>query len=428
MYLKQIVQKTKSYFLGYHFPDENRTKLFWLIHLRWIAIFTLLIILYLVYQLEWIQNSFIFLYILTLFNLTLLNIGTLILSHKLKYISLNFVFFQLITDLSAITFLLIITGGIWNPLVQIIFLNVILGAILLRKVQALIFFICTILSVLILHSPNYIPPAFSIYPNKNPLLLPGQLIICSLIFILTHWISYSLTKQKKYSEILLSENSRLDKLRALGALSAGFSHEFATPLNTIKLRSERLARKLATIETDDLVAIQKAITQCENAIRQMHNKSLSDENTLFERKNIYELLKKIILSWKNKKQNLIFAPELKIKSIECKIPVLAFTKAMIDILDNAQQANNSNCLAIFISIKKQEKFLEISVKDNGPGWPQVIKKYAGKPFLTTKEKGVGLGLYNAFSLASAVNGKFILLDNENGGACAQFLIPIFDER
>ena len=46
-------------------------------------------------------------------------------------------------------------------------------------------------------------------------------------------------------------------------------------------------------------------------IRQMHNKSLSDENTLFEKKNIYELLKKIIFSWKIRSKILFFAPELK---------------------------------------------------------------------------------------------------------------------
>nr|BFD32480.1 ATP-binding protein [Pigmentibacter ruber] len=427
MGLKQLLQRLKCFFFDYSFPDEERTKLFWLIHLRWIVIFLLLILLYFVIKLEWIQSQFILLYLLTLLNLSILNVGAFCLAHKLKIISINFIFFQLVSDLFSITFLLVITGGIWNPLAQIIYLNVILGAILLHKLQAIIFFTCSILSILFLHYLNFTPPAFSLFPNKNPLFLSGQLGICILIFILTHWISRLLSKQKKYSEILLSENNRLDKLRAIGALSAGFSHEFATPLNTIKLRTERIERKYSNLIYDDVFSIKKAIEQCENAIKQIHSKSLSDEKTLFEKKNIYELISKIIFSWKNKDYNIIFIADKEVKFFECKIPILAFTKAFIDILENAIQANNSNLLEIKITLQKKGQYLDLSVSDKGPGWPKIIKQYAGKPFLTTKEDGVGLGLYNAFSLASAVNGKFILLDNINGGACAQFLIPIWKE-
>ncbi|WGL59567.1 HAMP domain-containing sensor histidine kinase [Pigmentibacter sp. JX0631] len=427
MDFKQFIQKVKCFLFDYSFPDEERTKLFWLIHLRWIAIFLLLILLYFVIKFEWIQPQFILLYILTLLNLSILNMGAFFLAHKLKIISINFVFFQLTSDLCAITFLLVITGGIWNPLVQIIYLNIILGAILLHKVQAIIFFISSLLCILFLHYSNFTPPAFSLYPNKNSLFLSGQLAICILIFSLTHWISRLLSKQKKYSEILLNENNRLDKLRAIGALSAGFSHEFATPLNTIKLRTERIERKSNELMQSDLETIKKAINQCESAIKQIHSKSLSDEKTFFEKKNIYELISKIIFSWKSKNNNIIFISEKEAKNLECKIPLLAFTKAFIDILENAIQANNSNTLEISVKLQVKDQYLKLSVADNGPGWPKIIKQYAGKPFLTTKEDGVGLGLYNAFSLASAVNGKFILLDNSNGGACAQFLIPIWKE-
>ena len=167
---------------------------------------------------------------------------------------------------------------------------------------------------------------------------------------MTHWISRLLSKQKKYSEILLSENNRLDKLRAIGALSAGFSHEFATPLNTIKLRTERIERKSNESIKNDIITIKKAINQCESAIKQIHNKSLSDENTLFEKKNIYELINKIIFNWKIKNKNINFISEKEAKNQECKIPILAFTKAFIDILENAIQANNSNSLEITIKL------------------------------------------------------------------------------
>ena len=425
-------KKIKKYFLGNRFPDENRTKLFWLIRLRWLAILGLLITLYLEIKLEWIADSFIALYIVTLINLIILNLCTYYITKKIINISLNIVFFQLICDLSAITFLFVITGGVWNPFVQIIFLNIILGSILLKGFSALLFFIYAILCVLFLHYPTFTPPAFSIYPMNTRFLLPAQLIVSSLLFLITHWLSYSLSSQKKYSEKLLEDNNRIDKLRALGAISAGFSHEFATPLNTIKLRSSRLIRKNNLEENDDIKVILKAILQCENAIKQMHTKTLSEDETNFEVVNISEIVNKIILSWSSKEKLIHYNLNSNVKKISCYIPILAFTKAFIDLLDNAEQASkisesNKN-IFIIVELFKKDDFIHLIVKDNGIGWPEIVKKYAGKPFVTTKENGVGLGLYNGFTFASAVGGKLILSDNINGeGACAQFQIPVYKE-
>lgn len=432
MIINQLQQKIKNYLLGKRFPDENRTKISWLIHLRWLALIALLITLYFAIKLEWIGNEFIVLYLVTLLNLVILNLCTFYLTKKISLISMNIVFFQLICDLCAITFLLVISGGVWNPFVQIIFLNIILGAILLRGKLATLFFIFAIFCVLFLHYPTFTPPAFSIFPIESRILLPAQIIVSCLLFILTHWISCSLSSQKIYSEKLLDENNRIDKLRALGALSAGFSHEFATPLNTIKLRSSRLARKNNLEKNEDLIVILKAIYQCENAIKKMHNKTLSDDETNFEIKNISNLVQKIITSWSTNDKKIQLKINSNVSQIKCNIPVLAFTKAFIDILDNAEQAttttdadlNIETKTLILIELTKIENFISLSVKDKGAGWPEIVKKYAGKPFVTTKENGVGLGLYNGFIFASAVGGKFILSDNENGGACAQFLIPI----
>ncbi len=433
MSFQTIHKKITNYLLGNGFPDENRTKMTWLIRLRWLAICTQFVTLYFAITMKWIDSPFISLYLITIINLTILNICAYYLTRKLTHISIYIVFFQLLCDLSAVTFLLLLTGGVWNPFVQIIFLNISLGAILLRGKIALLFFIFAICCVLFLHYPTYMPPSISIFPITSRILLPAQLIVCSLIFLFTHWLSCSLSLQKKYTEKLQNENNRIDKLRALGALSSGFSHEFATPLNTIKLRSSRLARKNNLENNEDFRIILKAIHQCENAIKQMHSRTLSDNETYFEQKNIADLVNKIINSWHTKDRIVNLNIEEKVNYCICSIPVFPFTKAFIDILDNAEQATLSSDNQsleqhkefISVTLKIESDFVSLSVCDKGPGWPEIVKKYAGQPFVTTKESGVGLGLYNGFTFASAVGGKFILSNNKYGGACAQFLIPIY---
>lgn len=428
-------KKIMTLLLDHRFPDENRIKLTWLIHLRWIAMCAQFIALYFAITMKWIDTPFISLYLVTVANLAILNLCASYFAKKFINISIFIVFFQLLCDLSAVTFLLLLTGGVWNPFVQIIFLNISLGAFLLRGKIAFFFFLFAISCVLFLHYPTYMPQALAAYPMKSGILLPAQLIVSSIIFLFTHWLSCALSSQKNYAEKLQNENSRIDKLRALGALSSGFSHEFATPLNTIKLRASRLARKNNLEDNDDFKIILKAIQQCENAIRQMHNRTLSEDKIYFEPKNIADLIQNIIQSWHTKERMINLKIEEKVRNSICSIPVLPFTKAFIDILDNAEQANQSNNkkftknynVTISIHLQMNGHFISLSVQDNGPGWPEIVKKYAGQPFVTTKESGVGLGLYNGFTFASAVGGNFILKDNINGGACAQFLIPIFKE-
>jgi C4-dicarboxylate-specific signal transduction histidine kinase len=61
--------------------------------------------------------------------------------------------------------------------------------------------------------------------------------------------------------------------------------------------------------------------------------------------------------------------------------------------------------------------------DRGPGWPEVVRKHFGEPFITTKPDGVGLGLYYVHNLTEAVGAQFTLEDRENGGAEARISVP-----
>ena len=50
--------------------------------------------------------------------------------------------------------------------------------------------------------------------------------------------------------------------------------------------------------------------------------------------------------------------------------------------------------------------------------------HLGEPFVTTKPKGVGLGLYFVHSLSEAVGAELNLADRPEGGAMAQILLPV----
>ena len=65
-----------------------------------------------------------------------------------------------------------------------------------------------------------------------------------------------------------------------------------------------------------------------------------------------------------------------------------------------------------------------SVQDRGSGWPEVVRRHLGEPFVTTKPEGVGLGLYYVHSLSEAIGAELTLADREFGGAEARISLPI----
>ena len=67
--------------------------------------------------------------------------------------------------------------------------------------------------------------------------------------------------------------------------------------------------------------------------------------------------------------------------------------------------------------------VDLAVSDRGSGWPSIVKNHLGEPFVTTKEDGVGLGLYFVHSLAEAIGAELHLEDRSSGGATARISFP-----
>ena len=112
--------------------------------------------------------------------------------------------------------------------------------------------------------------------------------------------------------------------------------------------------------------------------------------------------------------------------LRAKMPPLAFTQALLNLLDNAAEATDSarSAAPVDVEIALHEKGFSVAVLDRGIGWPSMVRKNIGQPFLTTKADGNGLGLYNAHTLAVALGGRLHLEDRDGGGAIARFVLPL----
>ena len=92
---------------------------------------------------------------------------------------------------------------------------------------------------------------------------------------MTAWLSSTLDNLKVWFAEAQERKTRIDRLRAVGALAAGLSHEFATPLNTAQLRLARVGRTHDLAEDDDLRTAIEELERCGDILRHMAGSQLS---------------------------------------------------------------------------------------------------------------------------------------------------------
>jgi signal transduction histidine kinase len=98
---------------------------------------------------------------------------------------------------------------------------------------------------------------------------------------------------------------------------------------------------------------------------------------------------------------------------------------VMNLISNAIEAVESKG-RIKVDIKENGKYAVLIVGDNGPGMPEEVRKNIFNPFYTTKDKGVGLGLFIVYNIVKA-HGGYIEVESAEGSG-STFLIYIPKER
>jgi signal transduction histidine kinase len=99
----------------------------------------------------------------------------------------------------------------------------------------------------------------------------------------------------------------------------------------------------------------------------------------------------------------------------------------MNLLDNAFDAVEASGRVAIIA-KRENRFVAVSVIDDGPGIPENIKDRIYEPFFTTKEpgKGTGLGLEIARRVVRG-HGGLIEIESNPGHTEFKVLLPIAEE-
>jgi two-component system, NtrC family, sensor kinase len=188
------------------------------------------------------------------------------------------------------------------------------------------------------------------------------------------------------------------KLRAIGTLTAGVAHELNNPINNITLTGHVLLEDYQELSDEArLEMVQDVIHEAGRTKKIVA--SLLDFARQSESKaepfDLGEMIVKTVALAQNQLNLKGVRPELKIT--EHLPPVHGdtqqITQVLMNLLLNALDVTDKGGkIEIGLDQSVDRSFLELLVRDFGPGIPDHILPYIFDPFFTTKTKGKGTGL------------------------------------
>lgn len=219
-----------------------------------------------------------------------------------------------------------------------------------------------------------------------------------------------------------AEIARLERLNNIAQIAAGIGHEVRNPLTTVKGFLQMFLYNPDFSEYADVCDMM--ISELDRA-NQIISEFLSLSKTTSASRlnhNINELIDEIYPLIKSQAILQDKKILLKLDNVDtCLIDSKEFRQILLNLVSNGLDATSEGT-SVTISTYNQDEDVVLVVQDQGPGIDAQVLNHLGEPFVTTKEKGTGLGLATCFSIVKRYNGR-IEVDSTGTGTCFRIYFP-----
>ncbi len=346
----------------------------------------------------------------------------LIFIYKKTQLSDRSAFLFLLIDILQLGFLLYLSGGITNPfIIFLIIPSVFSSSNLSFKTNSLLVAITSLIIAFLTFNSKDLPSPLSDHFHVSPYYLysiPISLIIALFFlnyFAMTFGTQSRLRKEAlgKMEEVMAKEH----ELLSLGGQAAAAAHSLGTPLSTITIIAHDLMKQFKgqkDIEKD-IELLSSQVDRCNEILKRLTLNPVEEDEFIDKDINIRDYLNEIIISFKEiSKKKFVFNfdqdsnPKKITKSIE-------IVYGLRNFIGNANKFANST---VFITLKSDSEITEITIEDDGDGYPRDIISKIGEPYLKSNysedksKEGLGLGLFigktlleKNFALVNCRNSK-----------------------
>ena len=371
------------------------------ITLRWIGILGQLVAVNFVYF--FVDSKFNVISSNIIIFLGILSNLYLIFVYKKTQLSDRSAFLFLLIDILQLGVLLYLSGGITNPFVIFLLIpSVFSSSNLSFKTNTLLVMLTVMIILLLTFLYQDLPVNLNIEFHNNHYYyysIPISLII-ALVFLNYFAMSFGtqsrLRKEAlgKMEEVMAKEH----ELLSLGGQAAAAAHSLGTPLSTITIITHDLMKQFKGQKDlqKDIELLNSQVERCNEILKRLTLNPVEEDEFIDKDISIHDYLYEIISSFKEiSKKDFIFNfdqdsnPKKITKSIE-------IVYGLRNFIGNANKfANNS----VFINLKSDSEVTEITIEDDGDGYPKDILSKIGEPYLRSSysknksKEGLGLGLF-----------------------------------
>ena len=371
------------------------------ITLRWIGIIGQLLAVNFVYL--FLNSSFDFITSNLVIFLGILSNLYLIFIYKKTQLSDRSAFIFLLIDILQLGALLYLSGGITNPFVIFILIpSVFSSSNLSLRTNTLLVILTIIIIVFLTFNYQDLPINLNSDFHNNHYFyysIPVSLIIALVFlnyFAMTFGTQSRLRKEAlgKMEEVMAKEH----ELLSLGGQAAAAAHSLGTPLSTITIIAHDLMKQFKGQKDlkKDIELLNSQVERCNEILKRLTLNPVEEDEFIDKDINIRDYLHEIISSFKeiSKKEFVFnFDQDSNPKKISKSIEIVY---GLRNFIGNANKfAKNS----IFINLKSDSEFTELTVEDDGNGYPRDIISKIGEPYLKSNyskdksKEGLGLGLF-----------------------------------
>ena len=193
---------------------------------------------------------------------------------------------------------------------------------------------------------------------------------------------------------------------AWGDVARRIAHEIKNPLTPIQLSAERIRRKFSPkldADADDLDRMTQVIVRQTNDLRRIvdeFSKFARMPEAVKQREDIVAILNQAVTLQQAGQPDVAFHIDIPDQVIPLSLDATMISQALTNLIKNAGEAIETLIEkgvsmdlkpAIAISLTDQDTQVSITISDNGIGLPQDRAKLF-EPYVTTRDKGTGLGL------------------------------------
>ncbi|MCK0170407.1 PAS domain-containing sensor histidine kinase [Aliiroseovarius sp. S1123] len=236
------------------------------------------------------------------------------------------------------------------------------------------------------------------------------------------------------------------RMAAWGDVARRIAHEIKNPLTPIQLSAERIKRKFSKVDGVDVDALEQ---YTDVIVRQTNDlRRIVDEFSKFARMpeperretDLTKLLSDIVLLQETGQEGVRFTSQIMDHPVLIEIDQTMIGQALTNLIKNAGEAietlhekgrPNGHEPEVQVTMEHAHGGVCITVADNGIGLPEDRARLF-EPYVTTREKGTGLGLPIVKKIIEEHGGRLTLEDApvfdselEKGGAHFGAMARIF---